>query len=241
MPRTKKTILYLSDSEESDYESVTQDTDCKPEMEDPPIEKMPLDYPTEPAPPVPGTQTTKEKNPTKTLEKIPGVRKRDADAVLPKKYVCPHCNRPYCQKPAYDKHEPNCIVKLRKQAEEAETLHKIKDESVKKLQMRKYYQEVIKPAREARRPVEYVKKKPGPKPAPIQVEISESESEEEPVVIKKKAVPKKPPAPKHAKKKPAPVYESDEESDEESEYESPPKRKKPPVQQNPAPRYIIKF
>lgn len=270
MPRQKKTILYLSDSEESEYSEgeslATQNVIGQPEMEKNPeikSDNLPLDYPTEPAPPVPisGKKPRQkvpllhfppEKVQEKVQEKIPGVRKRDSYAILPKRFMCSFCTRPYCQKPALERHEETCTIKLKQQAERAVELHKIKDDSVRKLQAKQYYQEVVKPAREARRPVEYVKKKPGPKPKPIVVPMSESEEseyeeyEEEPKPVAKKQSPKatvkknpiKKPAPPKKKPPTPPESESDDESDD---YEPPPKHFAPPHSMKPPPRYVIHF
>lgn len=177
----------------------------------------------------------------------PGMRARDENPVRAKKHECPHCNRPYCQKPALNKHVLSCPVKLKADSEYAEKLRQTKDSSVRKLQQKEYYEKVIKPKREARRPIDYVPKPRGQKPKPRIVEVSEdSESEIEPeTIIVRKKKPTQKPAPKPAPKPRRVVkYESESESESESDYDrAPPPRPtviKPPPPP-PPPRYVIRF
>ena len=196
MPKSNRSILYVSDSEESEYELENQDASHESDSQ---VFYSQSESPSEPAP----------EPDAKPARKIEGVRARDLKRTKRKQsFQCQYCGRPFVVSSYHQKHEEKCPVRLKRDAEWARELAKTQKETVEKTKRKQAYQ-AKKAILEASRPAEevVVKKKRGRPPLPKKVvkyvsesEESESdtveseydsESEEEEVIIvpKKRSVP----------------------------------------------------
>lgn len=162
MSKRREKILYVSDSEETEYSEDNSDmpdtNSAQPDSAEPVSE-----------PPVP-----------KTCLKVEGVRARDLQGKRDKNFHCQYCGRPFAVKTFHSKHEDKCPVRLKRDAEWARHLAETQKDIVKKTERKQAYQ-AKKMILEASRPVEevVVTKKRGPKPKPKKVVVYESSSDEE--------------------------------------------------------------
>lgn len=171
MDKKRKSVLYISDSEESIYS----------EAENQPVEDEPV---------VTNDQCSTTDQQEETPPKIKGVRRRDLVGKRSKSFQCSHCGRPYNVAAAHAKHEAICPRKLEKDAAWAAQIAETQKDLVTKAKQ-KQDRLAKKQLLEAARPVEIIHKKRGPKPKPKQVIVYESDTDvsdsepEEPVIIRK--------------------------------------------------------
>ena len=172
MDKRPKTILYLSDDSDNDYE---EPEETKTEELPEPIEEAKIEP--EICKGLRDTRTP-ELNEGKVYDftenqviKINGrkvIKKEHMKEPTPNSLICKHCKRVYIQKHTFEKHEnEKCPVLLDKKKQQAELILKENERILAKAKRREYLNKV-KEERELHRPITevVVKKRTGPKPKP---------------------------------------------------------------------------